>query len=78
MADFLIKGQFKPGFMLDLMKKDMGIAVEMGKAMNVSVPLGAAAYQLYAAASSLGAGDLDFSAVCRANEALTGVRIAKE
>lgn len=76
-AEFLMKGQFKPGFMLDLMKKDVGIAVEMGKVMNVPVPLGAAAYQLYAAASSLGAGELDFSAVCRTNEALTGVRIAK-
>jgi 3-hydroxyisobutyrate dehydrogenase len=76
-AEFLMKGQFAPGFMLDLMKKDVGIALEMGKTMDVPVPLGAAAYQLYAAASSLGAGALDFSAVCRTIETLTGVRLAR-
>ena len=75
-ADFLLKGQYEPGFMLDLMKKDVGIAVEMGRVMDVAVPLGAAAYQLFAAASSLGAGQLDFSAVCKTNEAVSGVRIA--
>jgi 2-hydroxy-3-oxopropionate reductase len=76
-ADFLLTGDFTPGFMLDLMKKDLAIGVDMGRAMNVPVPIGAAAYQMYAAASSLGAGGEDFSAVCRAIEKLTGVCLAK-
>jgi len=76
-GDFLLKGNFDPGFMLDLMKKDLGIGVEMGRALNVPVPIGAAAYQMYAAASSLGAGQEDFSAVCRAIEHLTGVRLSE-
>ncbi len=75
-ADFLLKGQYAPGFMLDLMKKDIGIGVEMGRALNVPVPLGAMAYQLYAAASNSGAGELDFSAVSKAIETLSGVRIS--
>ena len=75
--DFLLKDSFAPGFMLDLMKKDMGIAVDLGKALNVPVPIGAAAYQMYAAASSLGEGQSDFSAVCKAIEHLTGVRIGR-
>lgn len=75
-ADFLLTGDFTPGFMLDLMKKDIGIGVEMGRAMDVPVPIGAAAYQMYAAASSLGAGEEDFSAVCRAIEKLSGVRLS--
>ncbi|MFT5367013.1 MAG: 3-hydroxyisobutyrate dehydrogenase [Candidatus Latescibacterota bacterium] len=75
-ADYLLTGDFTPGFMLDLMKKDIGIGVEMGRALNVPVPIGAAAYQMYAAASSLGAGAEDFSAVCRAIEKLTGVRLS--
>jgi 3-hydroxyisobutyrate dehydrogenase-like beta-hydroxyacid dehydrogenase len=75
-ADYLLKGDFTPGFMLDLMKKDLGIGVEIGRALNVPVPIGAAAYQMYAAASSLGAGQEDFSAVCRAIEKLTGVDLA--
>lgn len=75
--DFLLKDSFEPGFMLDLMKKDMGIGVDLGKALNVPVPIGAAAYQMYAAASGLGAGRQDFSAVCRTMEHLTGLKIGK-
>lgn len=75
--DFLLKDSFEPGFMLDLMKKDLGIGVDLGKALNVPVPIGAAAYQMYAAASGLGAGEQDFSAVCRAIEHLTGLKIGK-
>ena len=75
--DFLLKDSFEPGFMLDLMKKDIGIGVDLGKALNVPVPIGAAAYQMYAAASGLGAGQHDFSAVCRTIEHLTGLKIGK-
>jgi 4-hydroxybutyrate dehydrogenase/sulfolactaldehyde 3-reductase len=71
-----MKNQYQPGFMLNLMKKDMAIAVDLGKALNVPVPLGAAAYQMYAAASRLGSGDLDFSAVAKAFEQLSGTSIA--
>jgi 3-hydroxyisobutyrate dehydrogenase len=73
--DFILKDSFKPGFMLDLMKKDLGIGVDLGKALNIPVPIGAAAYQMYAAASGLGAGEQDFSAVCRAIGHLTGLKI---
>jgi 3-hydroxyisobutyrate dehydrogenase len=75
--DFILKDSFEPGFMLDLMKKDLGIGVDLGKALNVPVPIGAAAYQMYAAASGLGEGQQDFSAVCRAMARLTGVTIGK-
>ena len=75
-ADFVFKDDYAPGFMLDLMKKDIGIGVEMGRAMNVPVPLGAVAYQMYAAASSLGAGSLDFSAVTKTIETLSGIKIS--
>jgi 3-hydroxyisobutyrate dehydrogenase-like beta-hydroxyacid dehydrogenase len=75
--DFILKDSFKPGFMLDLMKKDLGIGVDLGKALNIPVPVGAAAYQMYAAASGLGAGEQDFSAVCRAIGHLTGLTIGK-
>jgi len=75
--DFILKDSFEPGFMLDLMKKDLGIGVDLGKALNVPVPIGAAAYQMYAAASGLGAGEQDFSAVCRAIERLTNLKIGK-
>lgn len=77
-SDFLLADAFDPGFMLDLMKKDLAIGVDLGKALNVPMPIGAAAYQMYAAASGLGAGSLDFSAVCKAAEHLSGTRIPND
>ena len=77
-ADFLLKDVFEPGFMLDLMKKDLGIAVDLARALDVPAPIGAVAYQMYAAASSLGEGKRDFSAVCRVMETLTGIKIGKK
>ena len=77
-SDFLLSDVFDPGFMLDLMKKDLAIGVDLGKALNVPMPIGAATYQMYAAASGLGAGSLDFSAVCKAAEHLSGTRIPQD
>lgn len=75
--DFLLKDHYAPGFMLDLMKKDIGIGVDLGKAMDIPVPIAAAAYQMYAAASTLGHGSDDFSAVSKAMEKLTGVNLGE-
>jgi len=74
--DFLLKDQYAPGFMLDLMKKDIGIGVDLGKSMDIPVPIAAAAYQMYAAASTLGHGQDDFAAVSKAIEKLTGLNLA--
>ena len=73
--DFLLEDRFAPGFMLDLMKKDLGIGVDLGKAMDIPLPIAAAAYQMYAAASTLGHGSDDFSAVSKAIEKLTGISL---
>jgi len=75
--DYILKDFFEPGFMLDLMKKDVGIGVDLAKALNVPAPLGGPTYQLFAIASRLGAGKLDFSAVCKAMEHLSGIKIGK-
>ncbi len=74
-GDFMLKDQFQPGFMLDLMKKDIGLALEIGKALSVPMPVGAAAYQHYAAGTSMGVGQQDFSAVCKAVEKMAEAQI---
>ncbi len=74
-GDFMLKDQFQPGFMLDLMKKDVGLALEVGRALSVPMPVGAAAYQHYAAGTSMGIGREDFSAVCKAVEKMAGAQI---
>lgn len=74
--DYLLKNYFEPAFFLDLMKKDMDIGITMAKTLNIPTPIGAAAYQMFLAASSMGMGKMDFSAVCKAIETLSGVKIA--
>jgi len=75
--DFLLKDHYEPGFMLDLMKKDLGIGVDLGKPLDIPVPIAAAAYQMYAAASTLGHGSDDFSAVSKTLEKITGVNLGE-
>ena len=51
------------GFGVDLMLKDLGLAVENAKNLDADVPLGQMAQQLYEAHSKAGNGQLDFSSV---------------
>jgi 3-hydroxyisobutyrate dehydrogenase len=61
-----------PGFMVDLMLKDLGLALSLARGVGTSPLLGAIAAQLYAAASSAGHGRKDFSAVDFAVRRLSG------
>jgi 3-hydroxyisobutyrate dehydrogenase-like beta-hydroxyacid dehydrogenase len=56
------ESRFDPGFRLNLMKKDIGIAI--GEGEGVSLPLSTLAFQLYEMAA-LRDGNLDFSAVAK-------------
>ena len=51
------------GFGVDLMLKDLGLAVENAENLEASVPLGKLAQQLYEFHSKAGNGQLDFSSV---------------
>ncbi|MDC8758275.1 3-hydroxyisobutyrate dehydrogenase [Janthinobacterium fluminis] len=51
------------GFGVDLMLKDLGLALDSAAAGDVSVPLGTLAHGLYARHSGAGAGGLDFSSI---------------
>jgi 3-hydroxyisobutyrate dehydrogenase len=55
--------QYAPGFMTDLMAKDLGLAVSAAREKRVPVVVAPAAQQLYRMASSHGLGREDFSAV---------------
>lgn len=63
---------FAPGFMLDLMHKDLGLALEAARAVNAPAPLGALAEQLYRSGRALGLGRKDWSAVAKVIEQLSG------
>lgn len=54
---------YQPGFMVDLMVKDLGLAMETAVASGVPTPMGALARSLYAAHARKGNGGLDFSSI---------------
>ena len=69
--DSPVDHDFEPGFMVDLMCKDFGLAISAGRRYGVPLLLGAAAHQLFGAASALGYGRKDVSAVKFAVEAVS-------
>ncbi len=54
---------YKPGFMTELMLKDLGLAMETAVASGSSTPMGALARSLYASHNRRGNGQLDFSSI---------------
>ena len=52
----MLKGDFAPGFFVDHFVKDMGIALDEAKAMQLSAPGLALAHQLYVALQAQGGG----------------------
>jgi 3-hydroxyisobutyrate dehydrogenase len=57
---------------VDIFIKDLGLVLQTGKDTGVPLPLSAAAYQMFTAASAMGHGREDDSRVVRAYEALMG------
>jgi 3-hydroxyisobutyrate dehydrogenase-like beta-hydroxyacid dehydrogenase len=73
---FLFEGKFEPGFKLDLMKKDLNLAVDSAQAMGLPLMFGSLAAQVFSAASNAGKGDRDFSAAADFLAELAGATIA--
>ena len=65
---------WQPGFMTDLMAKDLDLALRYGAGAGVPMATTAAARQLLTAASSAGYGREDFSAVAKVILALSGAQ----
>ncbi|MRI34108.1 3-hydroxyisobutyrate dehydrogenase [Endozoicomonas sp. OPT23] len=54
---------YKPGFMVDLMAKDLGLAEEMALKSGSAIPMGSNARNLYVAHQKKGNGTKDFSSI---------------
>ena len=54
---------YQGGFLVDLMKKDLGLAMDTGIKSQSSMPMGALAQSLYAIHSMQGNGQRDFSSI---------------
>jgi 3-hydroxyisobutyrate dehydrogenase len=72
-ADSPASNQWQPGFMTDLMAKDLDLATAYGARQGVPLTLTATARQALTAASTAGFGREDFSAVAKVVAALAGL-----
>ena len=68
------KGDFEPGFMVDLMYKDLGLAQNLASAYKVPILFGAEVRQIFEMARVAGKGRKDFSAILTTLEEIVGIK----
>jgi 2-hydroxy-3-oxopropionate reductase len=73
----MINRTFNPGFRIELHQKDLGIALESARALNLALPNTAAVAQMMNSAQAMGLGKLDNSALVKVLEALAEHEVAK-
>jgi 3-hydroxyisobutyrate dehydrogenase len=73
--DFVMKGDFAPGFMLDLEYKDLTMAVEAARDVSMPLPMTTTALQVFEMARAKGYGKEDMSSVVKVWEELMATRV---
>lgn len=73
----VLSGDYSAQFMLKLLFKDLGLALDAATTENVPLPIIGLVRQIYAQALVDGRGDDDFSAVAATAEKLAGVSLKK-
>lgn len=74
--DYIFTGNFtQPGFAIDLLRKDLGLALESGKVNKVPLFMTAQAYLYYTRASAEGLGKKDMSSVIELLEKTVGIQV---
>lgn len=68
----LVKHDYRPGFFVDLARKDLGLALDLAAEANSRLAVGREAWKLYGEASQAGFGRLDSSGLLSLLEPRTG------
>jgi 3-hydroxyisobutyrate dehydrogenase len=68
-------GSFQPGFMTDLLHKDLGLALDLAAENNTTLPMTALSRQLYEMARAAGYGREDYTSLLKVLEQLAGVEV---
>jgi 3-hydroxyisobutyrate dehydrogenase-like beta-hydroxyacid dehydrogenase len=76
-APFIFNRDFTTNFSTKWMHKDVGMALEQGKALNVPLPVTAITHQMLGATIAKGWGEDDFCSAIRVLEDLSGVIVKK-
>ncbi|UQZ88992.1 NAD(P)-dependent oxidoreductase [Deltaproteobacteria bacterium Smac51] len=75
---FIFKGNFAPGFAVDLQYKDLELAVSTAKSLAVPLPMGNMAQQLFEVARAEGRGREDISSVIKFYEEMAKTEVRSE
>ena len=73
---FVLSGKYNSGFGLDLMVKDLGIALGIAKDTNTPVPFAALCNELCAASAAMLGPGQDHTAVAKLSEMLSGTKLS--
>lgn len=76
LKQFVLSRGFDSGFGLDLMVKDLSIALQVGRETATPAPLSAQTRELWAAAAALLGPGQDHTAVAKLSEALSGAELS--
>jgi len=76
--NFIAKGNFEPGFTIDLQYKDLQLAIDTAKDLKIPLPVGNQAQQMYEVARAKGLGAEDISAVLKIYEELGNIEVREE
>jgi len=77
-AERMIKRTFAPGFRVALHQKDLNLALQSAKALNMALPQTAGAAQLMQACTALGLGQADHSSLVKAIELMAQHSLAPD
>ena len=73
--DKAFKGDFEPGFKVDLMLKDLGLAVTLAREQGVPLPMGALSHQVFTQLKASGLGKKDWTVTVKQYEDLLGIKL---
>jgi len=68
-------GTFQPGFMTDLLYKDLGLALDLAEENQAPSDMTALTHQMYETAIAAGYGRLDYTSLLKVLEELAGVEV---
>ena len=71
----VLRGDFQPGFRVNLMLKDIGLALSLGNEYAVPMPISAVVGQRFLEAKAAGHGDKSTQSIILRQEELAGVKI---
>jgi 3-hydroxyisobutyrate dehydrogenase len=76
--NYIAKGNFEPGFMIDLQYKDLQLAIDTAKDLKVPLIVGNMAQQMFETARAEGLGREDIAAVIKVFEKWADVEVRSE